>query len=101
MFAAANVADIVVAVIASMGGLAGVIITSRAQNKKLDSVQKQVATSNGKTAGQYTEETFYRLDRIEMGQQLMREDFARHAVQDSMHFAEVNARLESIEGNVS
>ena len=97
LLAMSNLADVGIAAFGSLSAIATVLISTRGQNKKLDKVERSVATSNGKTSGQYIEELFHKVDGLKVGQDEMVRQFAQHTIQDATNFARLSARLEHIE----
>lgn len=96
VLASSNIADIAVAAIAAVPAVATVLVANRKQNQKLDKVNKSVATSNGKTSGQYVEELWHKFDSVEAGQQALAKQIAEHTVLDAVNFAAIDKRLRNI-----
>lgn len=97
MFALANLADFGIALVGAVSAIVTVVISTRSQNKKLDKVEASVATSNGKTSGEYIEEMYHNFTRLEIGQAAMVRKLAEHTVQDAEMFATIAARLDHME----
>lgn len=98
--AVTNIADIAVAAVAAIPAVVTVLVSNRQQNKKLDRANTQLATSNGKTSGQYIEELYHQFTSVKAGQEVMVRQMAEHTAQDATNFASIEARLNQIADTV-
>lgn len=95
--AAANTADIIVAVVAAIPAVLTVLYANHKQNAKLDKVGHAVATSNGKTAGNYIEEVYHRFEQLEVDQTVLLRQILDLATRSDSRFATVDRRLQRLE----
>lgn len=96
LLAVANLADFGIAVVGSITAIVTVLAANHKQNQKLDKVERSMATTNGKTSGQYVEETYYAMKHLEASQQRLQRQFSDHSIQDATAFASIEAHLEHI-----
>lgn len=97
LLAVSNLADVAIATVAAIPAVLTVLIANRKQNEKLDKVTHSVATSNGKTSGQYIEELYHKFDSVAAGQRVMTMQIAEHTAQDATNFAAIEERLRNID----
>ena len=97
MFAAANYADITIAVIAAIPAVLAVMFTNNKQNKKLDRVEHSVATSNGKTAGNYIEAVYNRFEQMEVDQTVLLRQILDLSHRNDLRFSGIDHRLRRLE----
>lgn len=97
MFAAANYADIVIAGIAAIPAVLTVLVANHKQNRKLDKVEHSVATSNGKTAGNYIEAVYNRFEQLEVDQTVLLRQILDLANRNDLRFSSIDHRLRRLE----
>lgn len=93
----ANNLDVLVALIAAIPAVLTVMVANHKQNKKLDKVEHSVATSNGKTAGNYIEEVYNRFEQMEVDQTVLLRQILDLSSRNDLRFSTIDHRLRRLE----
>lgn len=84
---------LITAIAVGIPAISTIIVTNIQHGKKLDKVSEQVATSNGRTTGQYVEQLAHQFTILALGQESIQKQLAEHTVQDAANFAALDAQI--------